>query len=134
MKAQSTKILTFLIVLVYSLILSGCAAPQVQSLRETASPGRSSTTVTTSIIEITKNGFEPANITVSAGETIIFKNLDDKAHQVAADPHPTHDVLPELFSAQIYKNGSYRFVFNKKGSFGAHLEDNPSVLTKIIVK
>lgn len=116
------------------IFLSGCAAPQVQTLRESASPVRSSTVVTTSVVEITKNGFKPSAINVSVGETVIFKNYDDAPHQVAADPHPTHDVLPHLFSAQIYKNRSYRFVFDQQGSFGVHLEDNPSVLAKIIVK
>lgn len=115
-------------------IFSGCSAPKVQSLRDAASPESSAVVVTTSIIEITKTGFKPDTITIPPGETVIIKNSDDTVHQVAADPHPTHDVLPDLYSSPIYKSESYTYRFLKEGTYGLHLEDNPSVLATIIVK
>jgi len=116
------------------LVFSGCSAPKVQSLRDTTSPESSAVVVTTSIIEITKNGFKPTSITIPPGETLIIKNSDDAVHQIASDPHPTHDVLPDLYSSSIYKGESYTYRFLKHGTYGLHLEDNPSVLATVTVK
>src|SRR5256885_10573150 len=34
-------------------------------------------------VEITKNGFVPGDLTVNAGSTVIWKNIDDKIHAVS---------------------------------------------------
>jgi plastocyanin len=39
----------------------------------------------TSTIQITKNGFTPSTVTVTAGDTVTWHNSDTKTHQVVAD-------------------------------------------------
>ena len=39
----------------------------------------------TTTVQITKNGFTPATITVTAGDTVTWHNADTKTHQVVAD-------------------------------------------------
>ena len=84
-------------------------------------------------IEIKNNQFSPAITEISLGQTLIFKNLDSSPHQVAADPYPNSD-LPDLFSGDLFKNQTWDYVFKKSGTFGIHLDDNPSVLGKVMVR
>jgi plastocyanin len=39
----------------------------------------------TTTVQITKNGFTPSSVTVTAGDTITWHNADTKTHQVVAD-------------------------------------------------
>src|SRR3989344_8477497 len=47
-------------------------------------------------IVMTKDGFEPAEMTVHRGEKITFLNSDTVPHWPASDFHPTHDLYPEF--------------------------------------
>jgi len=39
-----------------------------------------------------------------------------------------------LYSPPLYPNGKYEYSFNLYGTWGFHLEDNPSVSGKIVVE
>lgn len=90
---------------------------------------------TQAVIEITKDGFVPATITVSKGTTVIWTNKDDKPHRVASNPHPEHDGLPGLDSKEVIgiKDGTYKFTFDKAGNYDYHDHLNPITNGTVIV-
>ena len=115
--------------------LGGCAKLEVESIRNDTEIGFfSPTPERTNEIFITPEGFDPRVVIIKKGEEVTFINLDQTPHIIASDPHPEHDQLPELFSDPIYQSENYRFVFKKKGEFGFHIEDNPSISGKIVVE
>lgn len=112
--------------------LSGCDVPQIAKLNSKALPDEPISQINE--IEIGPNGVNPQLIAISAGQTVSFKNLDKTPHTIASDPHPTHDQLNNLYSTPIFRNQTYKYTFTKRGEFGFHLEDNPSISGKIVVK
>lgn len=116
------------------LVLTGCQTPPIKSLRDETTPAATASPVITSLVTIQNNQFNPPLAEVAVGQIITFQNLDSTAHQIASDPHPSHSILPDLFSPQLYKNQTWSYTFKSAGQFGVHLEDNPSVLGKIIVR
>ena len=56
-----------------------------------SNPGTIAATVT-----ITSTGVSPASVTVPAGSRITFQNNDNRPHEPASDPHPTHGSCPPL--------------------------------------
>lgn len=128
------NVISFAILLI-SILLTGCINPNVDSIRndpEVYAP--SPIPVNTNIISITNNAFSPQIIEIAKGETISVVNLDNTRHLVVSDPHPEHNELPDFYSDYLILNESYKYTFTKSGNFGIHLEDNPSVSAKIIVK
>lgn len=128
------NVISFAILLI-SILLTGCINPNVDSIRndpEVYAP--SPIPVNTNIISITNNAFSPQIIEIAKGETINVVNLDNTRHLVVSDPHPEHNELPDFYSDYLILNESYKYTFTKSGKFGIHLEDNPSVSAKIIVK
>ena len=77
-------------------------------------------------ITITKEGFVPAQINVKKGIEVIWTNTDEVAHQVASDPHPSHDKLKELGDGEVLAKGeSFSLIFEKSGSYTYHDHLNP---------
>jgi len=119
------------------IFLTGCTTPQIKSIRDTATPPPASIPENpekTNLVTILNNKIEPAAIEVSAGDTVIFQNLDQKPHQIASDPHPAHTDLPDLYSPPIYEKDTYSYTFTKVGDWFYHLEDNPSIRGKVVVR
>ncbi len=78
-------------------------------------------------VQITANGFVPATIQVKAGTQITWTNTDGKPHQVAADPYPKNDSIPDFDSTVILnQNDTFGFTFDKAGTYTYHDEQNPS--------
>lgn len=50
----------------------------------------------TNTITITSAGVSPKNITVARGTQVTFVNNDNRPHEMASDPHPTHGSCPEI--------------------------------------
>lgn len=85
-------------------------------------------------VAITNNGFEPATLTVKKGTKVTWTNNGQTAHQIASNPHPSHDELKKLYSDVLNEKQSYGFSFSKAGKFNYHDELNPVVNGQIIVK
>jgi plastocyanin len=47
-------------------------------------------------ITITAAGVSPKTLTVSRGTQVTFVNNDNRTHEMASDPHPTHGSCPEI--------------------------------------
>ncbi|MEO8065476.1 MAG: cupredoxin domain-containing protein [Candidatus Doudnabacteria bacterium] len=88
----------------------------------------------TTEIDMTSSGFIPADITVKAGTTVVFKNTDTEGHWVASNPHPLHTVLPGFDALQTIATGNtYAYTFTKVGTWGFHDHTNPSMHGSVIV-
>ena len=66
----------------------------------------------TTTVQITKNGFTPKTLTVTAGDTVTWHNSDTKSHQVVADNGSF--ASPVLAAGQTYsytttKSGTFKY-------------------------
>jgi plastocyanin len=90
----------------------------------------------TAEISITKDGFVPATLQVPVNTQVTWSNEDDQSHQVAADPYPKDNSIPNFNNKVVLKKAdSYSFDFTKAGTYTYHDENNPlSFKGTIIVK
>lgn len=73
------------------------------------------------VVAYTDDGYEPAQITISVGETVEFINQSSGNVWTASDPHPQHTDLPEFDALQGQGPGeSYSFTFTNPGEWGYH--------------
>jgi plastocyanin len=71
--------------------------------------------------------FGPMNVTVAPGTTVMWKNLDGEPHTVAS--------ADGLFRSQaLDQNDSYRFTFDKAGTFRYICSIHPNMKATITVK
>ncbi len=85
-------------------------------------------------VSIMNSKFDPAEVTVNAGDTVVWTNKEVNSHQIASDPHPTHILLPDLESGILATNQTYSFKFTEKGTFTYHDHLNPAITGTIIVQ
>lgn len=134
-KSRRTNFALIVLAAILSITLSGCTLPQIKGIRdepqeETVSPEP----VRTTGVAIRDNQFDPKIIAVTAGQTVTFINFDKSSHTIASDPYPDNSDLPDLYSPPVYKNESYKYTFQKTGTFGYHLQENPSVRGEVVVE
>lgn len=73
------------------------------------------------VIHVSKNGFEPPNLTINLGDTVTFENTDSEDRWPASNIHPTHEIYPEFDPKQAIKpTESWEFKFEKSGRFTYH--------------
>ena len=65
----------------------------------------------TTTVQITKNGFTPGTITVTAGDTVTWHNADTKTHQVVADNG-------SFASPALAAGASWSYTPTRSGKFG----------------
>lgn len=82
---------------------------------------------TVNIVNIESTAFSPSNISIHAGDTIIFQNKDIIAHALSFD-----DGLPG--SGNIPAGMTYLRAFPQKGTFSYRSESNPILIGTIEVK
>jgi plastocyanin len=64
----------------------------------------------TATVQVTKNGFTPKSITVTAGDTVTWHNADSRTHQVVADNGA-------FASPALAANASWSYTAAKSGKF-----------------
>lgn len=73
------------------------------------------------VVIIRDGTFTPQEVTVSAGETVEWRNEDAALRWPASNPHPTHTGEPGLDALGELRTGeTYRHTFNTPGRFGYH--------------
>ena len=72
-------------------------------------------------------GFSPATLTITAGTTVIWKNVSTAPHTVTSDDGTTFD------SGTIPTGGSFRFKFTTSGTFSYHCNYHPYMRAKIVL-
>lgn len=94
------------------------------------------------IVEMS-SGFSPQTLTIQAGQSVIFKNIDTRAIWPASDPHPVHSDYPEpggcissTFDAckGIEPGKSWEFTFTEKGTWTYHDHLGPGMKGTIVVE
>ena len=104
-------------------------------------------TVSSNIVTYTDSGYSPKEITISKGDTVVFKNESSGTLWPASAVHPTHTVYP---GSSIQKCGGsdimfdacrgldtgeeWSFTFNEAGSWGYHNHRRAFNTGKIIVE
>lgn len=87
-------------------------------------------------VEITKDGFLPATITIPKGTKVTWINKDTVVHRVASNPHPVHDGLKGLDSKDIIgiQGGTYSYSFDTPGTYTYHDHLNPTTNGTVVVE
>lgn len=85
-------------------VLAGCGG---SSTTPSGSNGGGNSNPATTIT-ITSSGVSPKTLTVPLGTQVTVVNNDSRAHDMASDPHPTHELCPELNTWGQIGNGQSR--------------------------
>jgi plastocyanin len=110
-------------------------SPSTVVVRDGGTGGASGATVT-----ITGAGLSAASVTVAVGQTVTFVNNDNRTHEIASNPHPSHGTCPSIEAGLgSIAAGQTRVthVFANAGSCGYHDHldaSNAAFLGTIIVQ
>lgn len=105
---------------------------QTQQTQQTVSPPASQAAQNT--VTLTVNGFSPATLTISAGQTVTWVNQSGEMATINSDPHPTHTNYTPLNLGGFASGASLSLSFPTAGTYGYHNHLNPSERGTIIVK
>jgi plastocyanin len=75
--------------------------------------------------------FEPATVTVHAGDTVEWKNNDIVAHTATADGEAQK---PAFDSGTIHTGAAWRYVARKEGTYNYICTRHPNMKGKLIVQ
>lgn len=87
-----------------------------------------------SVVKITSSGFTPQNITIKAGEPVVWVNEDAVDHAVNSAVHPTHQLYPRLNLGTIKPGDEKSLTFPDSGSYKYHDHLNPSLIGSVTVE
>lgn len=83
-------------------------------------------------VRLTASGFEPKQVTVKMGQTIVF--VTDIRARISSDPHPVHTSNQELNLPTSEPGQSVRVTPTKTGTFGVHNHLDESQQMTIVVQ
>lgn len=86
------------------------------------------------VIRITDQGFEPSTLAVPVGTRIVWTNAGQAMRQIASNPYPRNDSLPNLKSEILNNNQSYSYNARTVGTFDYHDQLQPTVNGTLIVE
>lgn len=90
---------------------------------------------TVATIRITAQGFDPGNVEIIKGKSVLFINDDISPHWPASDVHPLHTLCPGFDALRGLKTREqYRVTFTKSKTCSFHDHLNPSLTGVIIIK
>ena len=119
------KILILGLVII-SVLVSGCSA-QNTGTKAPPSPSTSGSGIKKDI-EISGFAFNPSELTINKGDTVIWTNKDSASHTVSSDSGS------ELGSGMLSNGQAYSHTFDSAGTFEYHCSVHPSMKAKIIVR
>jgi plastocyanin len=90
-------------------------------------------------ITITPVGAEPKELTVPQGTRVLFVNNDSRRRNMTSDPHPEHDLCPELNVVGFLNTGQSKETGNLNAvrTCGFHDHDDPdnnNVKGRIVIR
>ena len=85
-------------------------------------------------IEVTANGFSPNSVTVKSGTQITWVNKTDSMVTVNSNPHPVHNLYPQLNLGRFGPSQSVLVTLDKPGTYTYHNHLDPIITGKIIVE
>jgi plastocyanin len=89
-------------------------------------------------ITIASGSVGPKSVTVAVGQAVTFVNNDNRAHEIASDPHPQHGTCPSIESglgtiAAGQTKVTHAFANAGTCTYHDHLDDSNSALKGTIV-
>ncbi len=106
----------------------------IKKAEPNAHPTASQSSQTQAVVSLTKTGFTPSTIRIKAGTTVTWTNADSTPHQVAADPYPQDDSIPDFDSTiTLAQHDTVSFHFTTSGTYNFHDEKNPVKFKATIV-
>lgn len=86
-------------------------------------------------ITYTTDGFAPAVLSITAGDTVTFVNKSKETFWPASNDHPTHTAYPEFDAkTEIAAGKTYEFIFTKEGAWGYHNHLDSKMMGVVVVK
>lgn len=126
------------------LVLTGCGKKSSTTSSNGGQDGSTQTEVTTeqevvvpaeNLVLVQNGKFSPATITVKKGTEVTWVNKDPEPCWIASDPHPIHTGLAGFDAGKgIKQDGTFKFTFQKTGTFGYHDHLNISSTGKVVVE
>jgi hypothetical protein len=91
------------------------------------------------VFTITPAGVSPRELTVPQGTRVLFVNNDNRRRNMTSDPHPEHDICPEINNVGLLNQGQMRetgnLVLVRTCGFHDHDDpDNANVRGRIIIR
>lgn len=87
------------------------------------------------VIRMTKNGFDPEEVEIKKGDTVIWVNEDSDYRWPASNLHPTHEIYPEFDPREPLAVGEHwLFTFEKVGEWRFHDHLRPRWRGKVRVE
>jgi len=113
------------VVLAIAVSLAGCGGKSSTSPSSGSSgaPGPSGATVT-----INAGGtLSTKSASITAGQSVTFINNDNRSHDMASDPHPTHTQCPSTNALGVIAAGQTKLTnaYTTAGSCGFHDHNDP---------
>ena len=75
----------------------------------------------------------PAKVIISSGTMVTWVNDDPVEHFINSDPHPSHNVLPELNSAGMENGDTFTYTFDEPGEWSYHCSAHAEIMRGNIV-
>lgn len=125
----------FLLILFGYLFFNSNKKEQRQDSKKAASQDKTEKGVSSLVqIKVTKAGFVPEEVQVKKGQIVVWTNEDEKPHQVASNPHPTHELLKDLGDGDVLLKGdSISYTYKDKGTFRYHDHLNPTKFNGVVI-
>lgn len=122
------KIATLGLVIASAFILAACTKQGVTSSTSANQQAPAASEDTTGAIVVTYNNgsYSPSPANAKVGQKVIFKNDSASTITVNSDPHPIHNLYPELNVGQIEAGQSKSTTFAKAGKYTYHNHLSPS--------
>ena len=101
-----------------------------QQIPEDEQQTNTTTDTSAKTYDIEIKGFEymAQNLTIHAGDKVIWTNKDSAGHTV------TSDSGGELVSQRLYKNGVFEHTFNTEGTYDYHCTVHPMMEGTVVVQ
>jgi len=128
---MNNKIILIVVALVVVLVgafllLNNNANKSANTQKTNSLPTQAQQAVKEANVTVTSKGFEPENITIKAGQRVVWTNKSGEQVTVNSDLHPTHLLWPFLNLGNFDDGSSVSVVFEKPGVYTYHNHLNPS--------
>jgi len=126
--SRAFPVLAFVLVLTSALLSAGCTSASNPPATPAVTQAPAVTTGTNAVT-IQNFAFSPATLTVPAGTTVTWTNLDGATHQIGSDAG-----APVAFSSGSLPTGAtYQFTFTAPGTYAYHCIIHPSMKATVVV-
>jgi hypothetical protein len=85
-------------------------------------------------LSIKDNGFSPAYVEARRCDTLIIKNLDDRARLIAFGKHEQHIPYDGISERYLLKNEEFSVTLDKTGTFLIHDHNQDEVKATFVVR